>query len=110
MTSVGERGHVVEGPDLFGPHSHRPYVRVSDETHPFEGEEALYATVTTTRRTAAIRLTADTFASGGLPRESYANPWTIATIKHADVAGVEGRLTEDVTDRIARATAGYMGV
>ncbi len=110
MTSRGDRGVVVKGPDLFGPHSYRPYVRVSDETHPFACEEALYAAVTSTERSTAIRLEAAAFHSGGLPRESFANPWTVATIAHADLAGVEGRLKRELTDRIARETAGYMGL
>ena len=110
MTGEYERGHVVRGPDLFGPHRHRPFVRLSDDTHPFEAEEALLAAVTSTPRPRAIRLWDDDFVCGSLPRESYVNPWTIATVKHADLAGVEGRLTSRTTDRIAEATAGYLGV
>lgn len=30
-----ERGAVVKCPDLFGGYDHRPYVCVSDESHPF---------------------------------------------------------------------------
>ena len=36
-----ERGTVVKGPDLFANYDHRPYVRLSDDTHPFSDEEAL---------------------------------------------------------------------
>ena len=69
-----ERGAVVKGPDLFADYSYRPYVCLSDDTHPFSDEEALYAAITTTHRAAAIPLTDNDFAAGSLPRESYVNP------------------------------------
>ena len=105
-----DRGVVVKGPDLFADHDYRPFVRLNDDSHPFGDEEGLYAAVTTTRRPVAVPLTDDDFVSGGLPRESYVNPWTIATIKHADVAEREGRLVSETTDRIAAAAASYLGV
>lgn len=79
------RGAVVKGPDLFAEHDYRPYVCLSDDMHSFSDEEALYATVTTTRRSVAIPLADSDFESGGLPRESYVNPWTIASIRHTDL-------------------------
>nr|WP_323173619.1 hypothetical protein [Natrialba sp. PRR66] len=56
MTDVYERGAVVKGPDLLADHDYRPYVCLSDRTHPFHDEEALYAAATTTRRAVAIPL------------------------------------------------------
>ncbi len=74
MTEIQySRGTVVKGPDLLGPHEYRPYVCLSAETPPFHDEEAVYAAVTTTRRSAAIPLAATDFTTGGLPRESYVN-------------------------------------
>lgn len=105
-----DRGAVVKGPDLFADHDYRPYVCLSDETHPFSDEEALYATATTTDRPAAIPLTNGDFATGGLPRETYVNPWTVVSIRHADVQNVEGHLVRDTTDAVAEAAAGYLGV
>lgn len=104
------RGAVVKGPDLFAGHDYRPYVRLSDETHPFSDEEALYAAVTTTRRSVAIPLTQDDFETGGLPRESYVNPWTVTSLRHADVHGKEGLLVDETVATIARQAAGYLGV
>lgn len=104
------RGAVVKGPDLFAGHDHRPYVRLSDDTHPFSDEEALYAAVTRTRRQAAVPLTNEDVATGSLPRESYVNPWTIASIKHADVQGRHGRLVRTTTETIAQEAARYLGV
>ena len=83
---------------------------LSDDAHPFSDEEALYTAVTTTRRAVAIPLTGTDFASGGLPKESYVNPWTITSIRHADMGEQEGVLTAEVTETIATETADYLGV
>ncbi len=104
------RGAVVKGPDLFANHDFRPYVCLSDETHPFSDEEALFAAITTTRRSVAIPLTDSDFANGGLPQQSYVNPWTVASIRHADIQGEEGRLLEETVEAIAEESAGYLGV
>lgn len=55
-TQSYNRGAVVKGPDLLGPHTYRPYVCLSMDDPPFREEEAVYAVVTTTRRSAAIPL------------------------------------------------------
>lgn len=104
------RGAVVKGPDLFADHDYRPYVCLSDERHPFRDEEALYAAVTTTRRSVAIPLSESDFESGGLPRDSYVNPWTIASIRHADIQREEGQLVKETTETIAEEAGGYLGL
>lgn len=106
---IPARGAVVKAPDLFADHSFRPYVRLSDDSHPFADEEGLYAAVTTTERPYAIPLRDAAFVSGGLPRESFANPWTVVSIRHADVEGVEAQLDQSTTEKIAEAAAGYLG-
>ena len=104
------RGAVVKGPDLFGPHTHRPYVCLSTDSPPFRDEEAVYAAVTTTRRPEAIPLTDKEFTRGGLPRESYVNPWVLTTIKHADIADTEGHLSDETVETIARTAGSHLGV
>lgn len=104
-----DRGAVVKGPDLLGPNKHRPYVCLSTDDPPFRDEEAVYAVVTTTRRSAAIPLASADFTSGGLPRDSYVNPWVLVTIKHDDIQDIEGQLAEDTVDKIARDAAAHIG-
>ena len=110
MSERYDRGTVVKGPDLFADHPHRPYVCLSDDSHPFSDEEALYAASTTTRRPIAIPLGDDDFATGGLPHETYVNPWTVVTIRHADIVEQEGHLIDQTTETIAEETAGYLGI
>lgn len=104
------RGSIVKGPDLFTKYDFRPFVCLSDDTHPFSEEEGLYAAVTTTRRAEAIPLTENDFKHGGLPRESYVNPWTIVSVRHADIDRQLTQLIPETTEQIARAAAGYLGV
>lgn len=104
------RGAVVKGPDLLADHDYRPYVCLTDDTHPFSDEEGLYAAATTTRRAVAIPLSNDDFETGGLPHETYINPWTVITIRHADIQNKEGQLITATTEKIAKETAGYLGV
>lgn len=103
-------GDVLKGPDFFGDYEHRPYLYLSDDTHPFSDEEALYATITTTRRSRAIRLAPADFIDGGLPRESYVNPWTITSIRDADIVERHGRLTPEALRTVRVEAAGYLGV
>ena len=110
MSVIYTRGMVVKGPDLLAEHNYRPYVCLSDDSHPLSEEEALYAAVTTTRRSVAIPLGNADFVSGGLPRESYVNPWTIVSIRHSDIQQQEGRLDEETVTKITGDAAGYLGV
>ena len=108
MSEQYERGDVVRGPDLFTNYAFRPYVRLSDETHPFH-DEGLYAATATERPDASAPTEGD-FTRCGLPRTSYVNPWTVVSIRHADVDGVEGTLVTSTTERIAREATRYLGV
>ncbi|SNR37952.1 hypothetical protein [Halorubrum vacuolatum] len=110
MSAIYTRGMVVKGPDLLAGHDYRPYVCLSDESHPFSDEEALYTAVTTTQRPVALPLDEEDFVSGGLPRESYVNPWTIVSIRHSDIRHEEGRLAEEAVATIAAEAAGYLGI
>lgn len=101
---------MVRGPDLFADHDYRPYVRLSDDAHPFHGEEALFAAVTTTHRSDAIPITDEDFTTGGLPRESYVDPWTIVSIRTGDIDGREGMLVGRTVEKVAREAASYIGV
>lgn len=104
------RGAVVKGPNPFSKAQHRPYVKLSDDTHPFDQQEGLYAAITTTQRSDAIELSSSDFVSGGLPKTSYVSPWVITTFKHADLSKQEGQLSGSIVDDIAAAAASYLGV
>jgi hypothetical protein len=100
----------VVAPDELGAGDSRPYVVLSDGSHPFADEEFLAAIVTTTPRSFAVPLADDDFETGGLPRQSYALPWVLATITSNDVSATAGHPSETVTQRIADEAGDYLGV
>lgn len=80
------RGAVVEGPDPLGASAQRPWVKLSDSGHPFDGEEGVYAAVTRTRRAIAVELQRTDFDEGGLrPGPSFVSPWVLVSFKHDDM-------------------------
>ena len=89
------RGTVVKGPDLLGPHDYRPYVCPSTEDPPFRDEEAVYAVVTTTRRSAAIPLARTEFSS------CCGNRFISLCQRRLRMGTKQVRLDEDVYARIA---------
>ena len=103
------RGDVVWHPAPFRDGG-RPYIILSDEQHPFYGEEYIVVGVTTTGRTNAIELTPDTWAEGGAPKRSWASPWYSLTLKHTTITDRLGQLTLNATNRIAREITRLIGV
>ena len=103
-----ERGDVVWHPAPFRDGG-RPYVVLSDDDHPFYGEEYVVVGVTTSERERAVALTPETWATGSAPKSSWASPWYVLTIKHATISDRLGRLTPETTDEIATAVARLVG-
>jgi mRNA-degrading endonuclease toxin of MazEF toxin-antitoxin module len=102
------RGDVVKGPDLFGPNPYRPWVCLSNDTHPFDQNEGIYVPASTTQRAVAIKVETSDFKTGGLAKTSYINVWNVTSIKHNDIKHLEGVLKDDVVDEIRKETAAYI--
>ena len=104
-----ERGDVVWHPAPFRDGG-RPYVILSDDDHPFYGEEYVAIGVTTTERKRAVALTPETWDEGGSPKPSWASPWYILTVKHATISDRLGFITPETTNEIATKVAKLIGV
>ena len=74
-----ERGDVIWHPAPFRDGG-RPYVVLSDDDHPFYGEEYAVVGVTTTERERGVALTSEAWNEGGAPKPSWASPWYVLTI------------------------------
>lgn len=104
-----ERGDVVIGTDPFGASGYRPYLVLSNEQHPFAGEEYLTVIITTTERDEAVALTDEpVFVEGELLEPSYANPWNVVTLKEMDITKRVARLQPAVCDEIASDLTTYI--
>ena len=103
-----DRGNVVIGPDFVGGNSRRPYIIINNEEHPFSSEECLVVLVTTTERNEAIPLPEEKFSEGKLPKESFAPPWTVTTMKNEALQDRIGRLNEKTLDSIVDQVKKYI--
>lgn len=107
MSDVFDRGHVVWH-DGLSRGSDRPWLVVSDDEHPFHGEEYLVIGITTTDRDDAIELRNDNWTVGGLPGRSYVSPWFVTTIKHASISQGVGELDSSLVDEIVTEATQYL--
>lgn len=112
MTSAFERGDVAWHPAPYkaDPNAGRPFVVLSDDQHPFYGEEYLAAALTTVPRPEALPLTETDWVQGGTPRDSYVSPWYVMSPKHTNFDAGIGTLRETTIDRIARDITSYLGL
>lgn len=105
--TYGQRD-VVVAVDPFGATPRRPYLVISNDSRPFQGEDYLVAGITTTPRDEAVPLTGE-YDAGRLERESYVSPWTVLTVRDRQIskriAVVSERILADVADALARYVA-----
>lgn len=97
-------GGVVIDRDPFRAGSDRSYVIVSNDSHPFHGEEYVVTVVTIAERDRSVPLTDDAFVEGSLPRQSYASPWNSVTLKdhliEKHVATIAGNTVDEVVSEL----------
>lgn len=106
-----QRGDVVWHPaPSKEPPRERPFLILSDDSHPFHGSEYAVVGLTRTDRPPAVELTPSSWTAGDPGGKSYASPWYVFTIKHADVIRPKGVLTDEVTADVATAVAAMVGV
>jgi|GEM_PF-361330 len=87
-----ETGDVVWTVDPFklGDGVPRLFAVVSTRTHPFDGEQFVGATVTTTDHAVAHPLRAEYWVSGGTPEPSYILPLSLHTPRLSSVTAPPG--------------------
>lgn len=102
-----DRGHVVWHDGMFRSCG-RPWFVLSDDRHPFDGEEYVVAGITTTERAGAIELTGQHWIVGGLPRTSYVSPWFLTTLKHADLDRGVGMVSDETVEAVIGAVVDYL--
>lgn len=102
-------GGVVIGRDPFGAGTDRPYLIVSNDTHPFHGEEYVATVVTTTERDRAVQLSEDSFLEGSLPRRSFVSSWNPVTLKDHLIEKHVASIASNVVDEVASELTTYIG-
>ena len=105
------RGGVWWGPaPLKGSGIYRPWLVLSDDSHPFSGVECIAVGLPTTAHDGGIRITSRDWTDGGTLRESYVYPWYPTTLKHADADERQGTVDAELVDHVADRLATYVGV
>ena len=100
-----QRGSIVVASDPYGHTPRRPYLILSDETHPFSGEQYIAAGITTKEYLPSVSLEGR-FVEGGLSEQSFVSPWAVVSLREADiertVAIVDQTVTRIASEQMAR--------
>lgn len=102
-------GGIVIARDPFGAGTDRPYLIISNDSHPFHGEEYVTTVVTTMERDRAIPLPDDVFTEGSLPRRSFVSPWNPVTLKDELLDKHVATVTAELADNVVSELIGYIG-
>jgi mRNA-degrading endonuclease toxin of MazEF toxin-antitoxin module len=108
MSQPYPREAVIICPDRVGPRQMRPFVQVSTAAHPFYGEEYTAIPLTTTLRPMAFEIADEYFVKRGLPRQSYASPWNVVTLKHEAISKHIATLSEEAIDSVVDRAIGFL--
>lgn len=109
-----DRGDVVYGRDPFeNGTTARPWLLVSDDSHPFYGEQYIALTLTSKSwYDEGYELRDGDWLRGGMPKQSKVVTWGYASPAHDDFDGDrwQGTLKNGVVDACVEQATEYMGL
>lgn len=82
-------------PHKSGP-SYRPWVLISESTHPFSDTECIALAMTTQPHPSGIDVADGDWVKGGSEKDSYISPWYVTTIKYRDIDRHQGELDPNI--------------
>jgi hypothetical protein len=103
-----QRGSIVVASDPYGHTPRRPYLILSDETHPFAGEQYIAAGITTKEYPQSISLEGR-YVEGGLSNQSFVSPWAVVSLREADIERAVAIVDQTVTRTAAEQIALFAG-
>ena len=105
-----DRGDVLYGDDPFkGEEYARPWLVVSDETHPYHGEQYIILALTTrTWHDDLVEIPEAAWLKGGTPERSRVVPWSVETLEHDDIQHWQGSLESEVGDTAVAELVDYV--
>lgn len=96
-------------PHKSGP-AYRPWLIVSDSTHPFSDVECLAVAMTTQEHSDGIAVSDSDWVRGGSKTDAYVSPWYVTTIKHRDLDNQQGAVRTSVVADVVEALNGYLTI
>ncbi|SDQ32299.1 type II toxin-antitoxin system PemK/MazF family toxin [Natronobacterium texcoconense] len=103
----------IQGEVWWGPAPHksdgayRPWLVVSDSSHPFSADECIVVAMTTQNHPDGIPVPDEAWTRGGSNKEAYVSPWYVTTIKHRDLDNQQGELADALVAEAIEALHGY---
>jgi len=99
------QGEVWWGPALHkSDPAYRPWLIISDASHPFAGVECIVVGMTTQQHSEGIPVPDEAWVRGGSRTDAYVSPWYVTTIKQRDLDNQQGdvarSLVADVIDAL----------
>ena len=102
-----ERGYVVAA-DPLGDTPRRPYLLVSDDSHPFAGRQYIALGISTQEYSESIPLAGE-FVEAELNRASFVSPWAVVSLRTTHIERVVAQLSTELTNKAAQQMAAYAG-
>ncbi|TVT85016.1 hypothetical protein [Haloferax volcanii] len=102
-----ERGVIVVAADPFGHTPRRPYLILSDSSHPFAGNQYIALGISTKEYSDSLPL-AGAYETGTLDRESFVSPWAIVSLMDSDIERAVAQVTSEFTDSAASRQTQYV--
>lgn len=88
-----------KNPRSDGSQPDRPWLIISNDDHPFHGDEYIVLGMTTNPRSQGVRVQNADWRSGGTPKTSFVSPWFAMTLKHADIEYRIGAIEHSLVNR-----------
>lgn len=105
------QGEVWWGP---APHksdpAYRPWLVVSDTSHPFADVECIAVGMTTQEHSGGISVPDEAWVRGGSQKDAYISPWYVTTIKQRDLDNQQGELAQSLVADAVEALHGYTAI
>lgn len=104
------RGDVVRSSDPFklGTDRQRPWLILSDGSHPFGDEQYIAVAISTSEYDDSVPLDSDDWEVGGVPRESFVSPWAVHSPRVEDLVAWQGRVTDEFTEAVVDDVVSYL--
>ena len=103
----------MQGEVWWGPAAHksdsayRPWLVVSDTSHPFSTDECIVVGMTTQDHPDGIAVPDEAWTRGGSNEDAYVSPWYVTTIKHRDLDNQQRKLADALVTDAIEALHGY---
>jgi len=87
--------------------TYRPWLVVSDSSHPFADNECIVVGLSTQQHPESIAVPDSAWVRGSSQKDAYISPWYVTTIKHRDLDNQQGTLSASLLSEAVDALHRY---